>query len=82
MNYCADDLVLMSETMEDLRKRFWNWKGARKSKGQHQKTRDVKRVGRTVQKLDRSMWSLWEESLPILCCAQNVKTGFMADVHE
>ena len=24
----ADDLVLMSETMEDLMKRFWDWKDA------------------------------------------------------
>ena len=22
----ADDLVLMSKTMEDLKERFWNWK--------------------------------------------------------
>ena len=22
----AEDLVLMSKTMEDLKKRFWNWK--------------------------------------------------------
>ena len=29
----ADDLVLMNETMEDLKERFWNWKDALKSKG-------------------------------------------------
>ena len=29
----ADDLVLMSETMEDLRERFWNSKDALESKG-------------------------------------------------
>ena len=29
----ADDLVLMSETMEDLKERFWNWKDALESKG-------------------------------------------------
>ena len=28
----ADDLVLMSETMEDLKKRFWNWKNVLESK--------------------------------------------------
>ena len=28
----ADDLVLMSEIMEDLKKRFWNWKDALESK--------------------------------------------------
>ena len=29
----ADDLVLMSKTMEDLKERFWNWKDALESKG-------------------------------------------------
>ena len=29
----ADDLVIMSETMEDLKERFWNWKNALESKG-------------------------------------------------
>ena len=29
----ADDLVLMSETMEDSRERFWNWKDALECKG-------------------------------------------------
>ena len=29
----ADDLVLMSETTEDLKERFWNWKDALESKG-------------------------------------------------
>ena len=29
----ADDLVLMSETMEDLKERFWNQKDALESKG-------------------------------------------------
>ena len=28
----ADDLVLFSETMEDVIERFWNWKGALESK--------------------------------------------------
>ena len=63
----ADDLVLMSETMEDLKKKFWNWKNAMKSKGLKVNTKqnkiDGKRVGRrTIQKEDRSMWSLWEEN--------------------
>ena len=30
---CADDLVLMSETMEGLREKFWKWKEAFESKG-------------------------------------------------
>ena len=38
----ADDLVLMSETMEDLEKRFWNWKDALKSKGLKVNTRKTK----------------------------------------
>ena len=29
----ADDLVLMSETMEGLRQKFWKWKEAFESKG-------------------------------------------------
>ena len=29
----ADDLVLMSEGIEGLKKRFWNWKDALESKG-------------------------------------------------
>ena len=29
----ADDLVIMSEDMEDLKERFWNWKDALESKG-------------------------------------------------
>ena len=29
----ADDLVLTSETMEDLKKKFWNWKDALENKG-------------------------------------------------
>ena len=29
----ADELVLMSETMEDLKERLWNWKDALESKG-------------------------------------------------
>ena len=29
----ADDLVLMSKTMDDIKERFWNWKDAMESKG-------------------------------------------------
>ena len=39
---CADDLVLMSEDMEDLKKRFWNWKDALESKGQKVNARKTK----------------------------------------
>ena len=38
----ADDLVLMSEMMEDLKERFWNWKNALKSKGLKVNTRKTK----------------------------------------
>ena len=63
----ADDLVLMREDMEDLKERFWNWKDALESKGLKINTRKTKvtvsgRRRRAVQKQDRSMWSLWEES--------------------
>ena len=61
----ADDLVLISETMEDLKERFWNWNDALESKRlkvNTRKTSDGKRVGRrTIQEQDRSMWTLWED---------------------
>ena len=38
----ADDLVLMSKTMEDLKERFWNWKDALESKGLNVNTRKTK----------------------------------------
>ena len=38
----ADDLVLMSETMGDLKKRFWNWKNTLESKGLKVNTRKTK----------------------------------------
>ena len=38
----ADDLVLMSETIEDLKERLWNWKDAPKSKGFKVNTRETK----------------------------------------
>ena len=38
----ANDLVLMSETMEDLKIRFWNWKDALESEGLKVNTRKTK----------------------------------------
>ena len=38
----ADDLVLVSETMKDLKERFWNWKDALESKGLKVNTRKTK----------------------------------------
>ena len=38
----ADNLVLMSKTMQNLKERFWNWKDALESKGLKVKTRNTK----------------------------------------
>ena len=38
----ADDLVIISEDMEDLKERFWNWKDALESKGLKVNTRKTK----------------------------------------
>ena len=40
----ADDLVIMSEDMEDLKERFWNWKDALESKGLKVNTRKTKLI--------------------------------------
>ena len=38
----ADDLVIISEDIEDLKERFWNWKDAMESKGLKVNTRKTK----------------------------------------
>ena len=38
----ADGPILISETMEDLKENFWNWKDALKSKGLKINTRKTK----------------------------------------
>ena len=38
----ADDLVIRTEDMEDLKERFWNWKDALESKGFKVNTRKTK----------------------------------------
>ena len=38
----ADDLVIMSEDMEDLKERFWNWKDALGSKSLKVNTKETK----------------------------------------
>ena len=38
----ADDLGIMSEDIEDLKGRFWNWKNALESKGLKVNTRKTK----------------------------------------
>ena len=51
----ADDLVLMSETMEDLKERFWNWKDAWESRGSKVNTRKTKvKVSRSEGELFKS----------------------------
>ena len=68
----ADDLVIMSEDMEDLKERFWNCKDALESKGLKVNTRKTKVM---VSGSEGESW-------PIQCCAQNVETGFMANVQK
>ena len=41
---CADDLVIMSEIMEDLKERFWNWKDALESKDLKVNSRKTKEI--------------------------------------
>ena len=38
----ADDIVLVSKTMEDLKNRLWNWKDALESKGLKVNSRKTK----------------------------------------
>ena len=38
----ADDIVLVSKTMEDLKNRLWNWKNALESKGLKVNSRKTK----------------------------------------
>ena len=47
------------------------------------KTKDGWRVGRTtVQKQEKSMRVCGRGVIANYCCAQNVKTGFMADMRK
>ena len=45
----ADDLVLMSKDMEDLKERFWNWEDALESKGLKVNTRKTKVMVSTLE---------------------------------
>ena len=83
----VDDLVVMSEDMEDLKERFWNWKDALESEGLKVNTRKTKlMVSGSEGKLYKSKIDPYGvcggESWPIQCCAQNVETGFMANVQK
>ena len=83
----ADDLVIMSKDMEDLKERFWNWKDALESKGLKVNTRKTKVMVRGLEgelfksKIDPCGF-VGGESWPIQCCAQNLETGFMANVQK
>ena len=53
--------------MEDLKKRFWNWKDELESTGLKINTKETKLMvsgleGKLCKKQHRSMWRLWEES--------------------
>ena len=83
----ADDPVFMSETMEGLKERFGNWKHALESKGLKVNTRKTKLMvseseGEPFQSNINPCGVVAGESWPIQCCAQNVETGFMADVQK
>ena len=78
----ADDLVLMSETVEDF------WKNVLESKGLKVNTRMTKMMlGESEGELFKSKIDPYVEFVggephPIQCGAQKVKTGFMADVQK
>ena len=83
----ADDLVIMSEDMEDLKERFWNRKNALESKGLKVNTRKTKlMVSGSEGELYKSkifhVEFVGRESWRIQCCAQNVEAGFMANVQK
>ena len=60
----ADDLLLMSKTMEALKEKFWNWKVALKSRGFKVIRKRKVIASRSEGELfkNRSSKSLWEES--------------------
>ena len=83
----ADELVLMSKIMEDLKERFWNWKDALESRGLKVNIRKTKvMVIGSEGKLFKSMIDPYGivggELWPIQCCALNVETGFMENVQK
>ena len=73
--------------MADLKERFWNWKDALESKGLKVNTRKTKvMVSMSEGKLFKSKIDpcgvCGKKSWPIQCCAQNVESGFLADVQK
>ena len=82
----ADDLVLMSETMKDLKERLLNWKDA----GSNSLTVNTRK---TKVMVSGSEGELFKSKIdpcgvcgsrvrPMQCCAQNVENGFMEDVQK
>ena len=69
--------------MEDLKERFWNWKDALQSKGLKVNTRKTKLM---VSWLEEKLFKRKIVACGVcgrrVCCAQNVETGFMADVQK
>ena len=67
-NGMMTEMVVTSETMEGLRKKFWKWKEAFESKGLNVNLGKTKLVVSgaegevSVSKLGRYMWYLWEAS--------------------
>ena len=63
----ADDLVLMSETTEDLKERFWNWKNVLESKRLKINTSKTKVMG------SRSEGKLFKSKInPYKACGKNI----------
>ena len=83
----VDDLVFMSKTMEELKERFWNWKGGLESKSLKVNTRKTKVM---VSRLEGELFKSKIDPCVVCgrrvmanqCCAQNVETGLMADVQK
>ena len=87
MLYNAKTRVLMSETMEDLMESFSNWKDAGESKGLKVNIRKTKvMVSRSKGELFKTRQIHVEfvvgKSWSIQWCAQNVETGFVANVQK
>ena len=83
----AGDLVIMSEDMEDLKERFWNWKNALESKGLKVNTRKTKLM------VSGSEGELYKSKIdPCRVCGRRVMansvlctkcgSGFMANVQK
>ena len=62
LNKWKTNVIVPIETTKDLKERFCNWKEAFDDQHQKNKSDDVRVGRRTVQKQDRSIWSLCEES--------------------